>query len=147
MWTLLSPDERSEEPPAENAVLDFEDMDKLHAHDLDKITAWMESMLASLCQLGNVRVSVFLCLCWMPCDDYACCLPVLSTTAPTRCAEDNMACVAHMFPCTVAHSCHVMFCMRNTDLLLVHSPLHFAMSLVASEITKQSSHCTKQSPQ
>ncbi len=129
MWTLLSPDERSEEPPAENAVLDFEDMDKLHAHDLDKITAWMESMLASLCQLGNVRVSVFLCLCWMPCDDY------------------NMACVAHMFPCTVAHSCHVMFCMRNTDLLLVHSPLHFAMSLVASEITKQSSHCTKQSPQ
>ena len=70
VWTLLSQDERSEEPPAENAVLDFEDMDKLHAHDLDKITAWMESMLASLCQLVNVRVNVPPCLCWMACADY-----------------------------------------------------------------------------
>ena len=47
-------------PPAENAdsVLNFEDIDKLPADDLDRITAWMESMLASLCQLNNVRVDV-----------------------------------------------------------------------------------------
>ncbi|KAL0056161.1 hypothetical protein WJX82_008314 [Trebouxia sp. C0006] len=55
VWTLLSPDQRSEKPPAENAdsVLNFENIDKLPADDLDRITAWMESMLASLCQLNN----------------------------------------------------------------------------------------------
>lgn len=60
VWNLLSPDQRSEKPPAENAdsVLNIEDIDKLPADDLDRITAWMESMLASLCQLNNVRVDV-----------------------------------------------------------------------------------------
>ncbi|DBB03252.1 TPA: hypothetical protein ACH3X3_010648 [Trebouxia sp. C0006] len=57
VWTLLPPDERSEEPPAENEdfVLDFEDIDTLPAQDLDRITAWMEGLLANLCQLGNLQ--------------------------------------------------------------------------------------------
>jgi hypothetical protein len=78
VWTLLSPGERSEEPPAENqdSVLDFEDIDNLPAHDLDRITAWMESMLASLCQLGKVRVNIPSCLCLMACAVYLCCLPM-----------------------------------------------------------------------
>lgn len=57
VWTLMSPGERHEEPPDENEdfILNFEDMDKLSADDLQRITAWMESMLASLCQLRYVK--------------------------------------------------------------------------------------------
>jgi len=91
---------RDEEPPDENEdfVLNFEKADKVSAHDLDRITAWMESMLASLCQLGNVKVSIPPCLRLVACAVYQYCLPVLSTCAvylrwlpftsncaPTRC--------------------------------------------------------------
>ncbi len=97
---MLSPDERSEEPPAENedSVLDFEDIDTLPAQDLDIITAWMEGLLAKLCQLGNLQVSVCVHVClvayhvWQ-CRRrmlstnavYLCCLPVLSTNAVYQC--------------------------------------------------------------
>ncbi|KAL0019988.1 hypothetical protein WJX79_010161 [Trebouxia sp. C0005] len=57
VWSLLSPGERDEEPPdeKEDFVLHFEDVDKLPARDLDTITAWMQSMLASFYQLCNVE--------------------------------------------------------------------------------------------
>lgn len=73
----MSPGERDEQPPneQEDFVLNFEDMDKLPAHDLDRITAWMESMLASLCQLGSVKVSIPVCAV------YQCCLVVVSACA------------------------------------------------------------------
>ncbi len=85
----MSPGERDEEPPDENEdfVLNFEDLDKLPAHDLDRITAWMESMLASLCQLGNVKVSVPPCLCLVACAVYQRCLPVLSTNGVYLCCR------------------------------------------------------------
>jgi len=132
---LLSPDERSEEPPAENedSVLDFEDIDTLPAQDLDRITAWMEGLLANLCQLDNLQVSVCAHVCLVACHVYQCRLPVLSTNAVYLCwlpvlltcavdlcclqlclpvlytialhLKDIIAYVVHLFPCTstVAH--------------------------------------------
>ncbi len=84
---MLPPDERSEEPPAENEdfVLDFEDIDTLPAQDLDRITAWMEGLLANLCQLGNLQVSVCVHVCLVACHVYQCRPPVLSTNAVYLC--------------------------------------------------------------
>ena len=65
----MSPGERDEEPPdeKEDFVLHFEDVDKLPARDLDTITAWMQSMLASFYQLCNVEVSISPSLCLVAC--------------------------------------------------------------------------------
>lgn len=117
----MSPGERHEEPPDENEdfILNFEDMDKLSADDLQRITAWMESMLASLCQLRYVKVSAPPCLCLVASAVYPHCLPVLSTCAVYQCCllvlcasavypcylpvVPNNAPTRYLFSCTVAH--------------------------------------------
>ncbi len=116
VWTLMSPVERDEEPPAENEdfVLNFEEMDKLPARDLQRITAWMESMLASLCQLGNVKVSVPPCLCLVACAVYQCCLRVLSTNVVYLCCLPMLSTNAVYVCClpmlSVLSTCAVYLC-------------------------------------